>query len=108
MPAPPQYLYRQIYFHPREADVIAGGIRDLILRLTTEHADLDSSFIQRSYGWLGHQKDRFWEEARPRIRELAEFIDFLKTREAYYRNLTVSDWEQYENPAWAEYIETHG
>ena len=108
MPAPPQFLYRQVYFHPREADAVAEAVHELILRLMAEHANLDTSFIQRTYGWLGHQKDRFWEEARPRIQKLAEFIEFLKTREAYYRNQTVSDWERYENPAWAEYMKTHG
>jgi hypothetical protein len=106
MPAPPQFLYRQINIHPREADVIAGEIHNLVLRLTAEHANLDSSFINGVYGWLGHQKDLFWEEARPRIKKLAEFVDYLKSRENYYRAIMVWTWEEYPNPEWAAHPES--
>ncbi len=104
MTAPPQYLHRQVNIHPREADVIAGEIHNLVLRLSTEHANLESSFINGTYGWLGHQKDLFWSEARPRIKKLSDFVEFLKTREEYYRNLLVWVWEEYTNPDWEVYM----
>jgi hypothetical protein len=104
MPAPPQFLYKQIYIHPQEADRIAEEIRNLIQRLEKEHAGLDTSFLHGVYGWLGHQKDLFWEEARPRIRKLAEFMDMLRIRENYYRTLMVEVWEKYDNPEWEVYM----
>jgi capsule polysaccharide export protein KpsC/LpsZ len=100
MTAPPQFLFRQVNIHPREADVIAGEIQRLIQRLAAEHSDLDTTFINGVYGWLGHQKDQFWEQARPRIKKLADFIELLKTRESYYRSLMVWTWEEYPNPEW--------
>ena len=100
MTAPPQFLFRQVTLHPREADVIAGEIQRLIQRLTTEHANFETAFIHGIYGWLGRQKDRFWEQARPRIKNLADFIELLKTRESYYRTVMVWVWEEYPNPDW--------
>jgi len=101
---PPQYLYRQIHIHPREADVIAGEIQKVVQRLTTEHANLSAEFVQKVYGWLGHKKDEFFDQANPRIKKLAEFADYLKSRESYYRNLIVETWEQDEKPEWTAYM----
>jgi hypothetical protein len=60
MPAPPQFLYKQIYIHPQEADRIAEEIRNLIERLEKEHAGLDTSFLPKGpilgRGPATHQK----------------------------------------------------
>ncbi len=98
MTTPRQPIYKQVTFHPPEADRIAEDIHRLIQTLTTEHGKLDTASINVCYGWLGHQSDRFFSEARPKIKKLADFVEFLRTREKFYRDINVTKWVEVENP----------
>ncbi|MBN1437847.1 MAG: hypothetical protein JW929_00425 [Anaerolineales bacterium] len=66
-------VYRQVTFHPHEADRIAEDITRLIQTLTTEHSQLDTASINVCYDWLGHQKDVFFEETRPKVKKNGHF-----------------------------------
>jgi hypothetical protein len=93
-----QPIYRQVTFHPHEADRIAEDINRLIQTLTTEYNQLDTSSINVCYNWLGHQKDVFFEETRPKVKKLASFLEYLRSRETYYKNILVTKWEEVEQP----------
>jgi hypothetical protein len=93
-----QPIYKQVTFHPPEADRIAEDIHRLILTLAAEHGKLDTASINVCYGWLGHQSDRFFSETRPKVKKLADFVEFLKTREKFYRDINVTKWVEVENP----------
>jgi hypothetical protein len=93
-----QPIYRQVTFHPPEADRIAEDIHRLLLTLTTEQSQLDTASTNVCYGWLGHQSDKFFSETRPKVKKLATFVDYLRTRETFYRNITVTKWEEVTQP----------
>jgi hypothetical protein len=104
MGVPEQFLYRQVQVHPPEADWVADRIRGLVQKLTAEHSGLDTISINVCYDWRGSQKDRFFDQTRPKVKKLGEYIDYLRTRESFYRQFMVWKWESYTNPAWEEYM----
>jgi hypothetical protein len=108
MNAPQKYLTRTVTFHPPEADSTADSIHTFLEKLTGEYLTLQSDFKKGTSDWFGHQKDKFVMEAEPRIPKLASFVEYLRSRERYYRSMTVEKTEQYENPAWVAYQNSKG
>jgi hypothetical protein len=104
MAAPPQYLHRQVNIHPREADDIADEIHKLVTRFMSEYTKFNKEFILGTANWTGHQQMLFYDKAYPRIGKLAEFIEYIKTQETFYRSLMVWIWEDYINPDWEAYM----
>jgi hypothetical protein len=104
MNAPAKYLTRTIVFHPPEADAVADSIHAFLERLTGEYVTLQSDFKKGTSDWIGHQKEKFVMEAEPRIPKLASFVEYLRSRERYYRSMTVEKTEQYPNPAYDTYL----
>jgi hypothetical protein len=93
-----QPIYKQVAFHPPEADRIAEDIHRLLLTLTSEYHQLDTASTNVCYGWLGHQSDKFFSQTRPKVRKLADFVEFLRTREKFYREINVTKWVEVEQP----------
>ena len=108
MTAPERYLTRTVSNHPPEADAIADSIHAFLEKLTGEYLRLQSDYKQGTSDWFGHQKEKFAAEAEPRIPKLAAFVEYLRSRERYYRSVTVEKTEQYENPAWSAYQNSKG
>jgi hypothetical protein len=100
---PEKFLQRTVTVHPPEADSIADNIHSLIEKLTSEYLTLKSDFEKGTYDWFGQRKEKFFDQAQPRIPKLATFVEYLRSRERYYRSMTVEKTEQYVNPEWEEY-----
>lgn len=101
--SPPQYLYRDVLYHPPEADCLAEKILDTIRLLPDKHAKVDTSAKYLDSHWEGHQREKFASEADPHKRKFLEQLDYLKRQEKYFRSLEVSRREQYVNPEWEAY-----
>ena len=103
---PEKYLQRTVTIHPPEGDTIAENIHAFLEKLTGEYLTLKTDFEKGTSDWLGHQKNKFVDQAQPRIPKLATFVEYLRSRERYYRSMTVEKTEQYLNPEWEEYQKT--
>jgi hypothetical protein len=97
---PPQYLYRDVQFHPPEADRLADMIRDRIRLLTGEKEKVDTSANYLDFNWEGHRKERFFSEVDPSKRKFAEQLENYRKQEQFFRTIKVTRREQYTNPAW--------
>jgi hypothetical protein len=104
MPIPKKYLTRKVRFHPPEADAIANSIHEFLDKLTSEYLTLQSDFKKGTSDWFGHRKEKFVAESEPRIPKLASFVEYLRSRERYYRSMQVEKDEQYPNPAYEAYL----
>lgn len=104
---PEKYFIRKVTIHPPEADSIADGIHGFLTKLTDEYLTLKSEFEKGTSDWFGHRKEKFVEQAQPRIPKLATFVEYLRSHERYYRSMTVEKTEQYLNPEWEEYQKTN-
>jgi hypothetical protein len=100
---PEKYFIRKVTIHPPEADSIADNIHAFLQKLTGEYLALKSDFEKGTSDWFGHRKEKFVDQAQPRIPKLATYVEYLRSRERYYRSMTVEKTEQYLNPEWEEY-----
>jgi hypothetical protein len=98
--SPPQYLYRDVQFHPPEADRLADRILEKIRQLTMEKEKAESSANYLDINWEGHRKQSFISEVDPHKRKLSEQLKLLRDQEQYFRTIRVTRREQYLNPAW--------
>ncbi len=103
---PEKFLTRKITIHPPEADAVANGIHAFLAKLSGEYLTLKSDFEKGTTDWLGHRKEKFVDQAQPRIPKLASFVEYLRSRERYYRSMTVEKTEQFINPEWEEFQKT--
>jgi hypothetical protein len=103
---PEKYLIRKVSIHPPEADSIADGIHRFLAKLTDEYLTLKADFEKGTSDWFGHRKEIFVDQAQPRIPKLATFVEYLRSRERYYRSMTVEKTEQYLNPEWEELLKS--
>jgi hypothetical protein len=97
---PEKYLIRKVTIHPPEADAVAEIINAFLQKLTGEYLPLKSDFEKVISDWYGHRKDKFVDQAQQRIPKLASFVEYLRSRERYYRTMTVEKTEQFLNPEW--------
>ena len=103
MAIPPQFLYRDVSFHPPEADRLAEKIADSIRKLTSGESKVDTSVNTMSLEWEGHHKEMFISDANPHQKKGATSIEYLKRQENFFRNLRVTRREAYTNSAWETY-----
>lgn len=106
MATPPQFLYREVLFHPPEADRLAENIAAMIRQLITEQSTVNSHVNNLRSDWEGHQKEMFISDFKPHKNKSAGFIDELRRREQFFRSLKVTRQEAYTNPAWEAYEKT--
>jgi hypothetical protein len=100
---PPQYLYRDVLFHPPEANHLADKIADKIRQLTSEKEKVESSSKYLDFNWEGHRKEAFISDADPHRRKFFTQIENLIKQEKFFREIKVTRHEQYVNPAWEAY-----
>ncbi len=100
---PPQYLYRDVLFHPPEADRLADKILAQIHLLTMEKDRVESSAKFLDFNWEGHRKDSFISEIDPHKRKIIPQLENLIKQEKYFRTIKVTRREQYVNPDWEAY-----
>jgi hypothetical protein len=100
---PPQYLYRDVQFHPPEADRLADKILEKIRQYTLEKDRVDSSAKYLDFNWDGHKKEAFISEADPNRRKIIVQLENLIRQEKFFRAIRVTRREQYVNPAWEAY-----
>jgi hypothetical protein len=100
---PPQYLYRDVQFHPPEADRLADKILEKIRQLEGEQKKVDSSINYLDFNWEGHRKDSFITEVDPHKRAIATTLENLIKQEKFFRTIKVTRREQYINPDWENY-----
>jgi len=105
MAIPPQFLYRDVQFHPPEADRVAEKIAELIRKFTSEKSNVDGSVVSLNSDWEGHQKEMFVSDVNPHQKKGESTLDYLKRQESYFRNLRVTKREAYTNPAWESYTQ---
>jgi hypothetical protein len=104
MPTPPQqYLYREVQFHPPEADRLADRILEKIRQLTAEKDKVESSAKYLDFSWEGHRKEVFISEVDPHKRKNAAQLENLIKQEKFFRAIRVTRREQYTNPDWEAY-----
>jgi hypothetical protein len=103
MSTPTKYLITKAWFHPPEADRIADNIHTFLEKLVGEYLSLKGDFERGTSDWFGKQKEKFVDQAQPRMPKLASFVEYLRSRERYYRAMQESKTEQYPNPEWEEY-----
>jgi hypothetical protein len=103
MAIPSQFLYRDVSFHPPEADRLADKIADSIRKLTSGESKVDTSVHNMSLEWEGHHKEMFISDANPHQKKGGASIEYLKRQETFFRNLRVTRQEAYTNPAWEAY-----
>jgi hypothetical protein len=99
-PPPPQYLYRDVPFHPPEADRLADTLAAVIRRISGEKSAVDSSNNSLNFNWEGRRKEDFVSEAAPHANKIASEIEYLRTQEAFFRTIRVTRREPYLNPEW--------
>jgi uncharacterized protein YukE len=103
MAAPPQILYREVIFHPSEADRIAEKISDLIRKFQAEKGNFDDLIRNLDINWEGHQKEKFISTITPYHRKGNNLLEYLQRQLTFYKNLQVTRRESYTNPAWEVY-----
>lgn len=103
MTIPPQFLYRDVSFHPSEADRLADKIADSIRKLTSGESKIDTSIHTMSLEWEGHHKEMFIFDANPHQKKGVTSIENLRRQETFFRNLRVTRQEAYTNPTWEAY-----
>jgi uncharacterized protein YukE len=97
---PPQYLYRDVQFHPPEADRLADKIAQKIRELTAQKDTVHTSANNLDFSWEGQRKSKFMAEVDPHKRKLIEQIENLTRQEKFFRAIKVTRREQYVTPAW--------
>jgi uncharacterized protein YukE len=100
---PPQYLYRDVQYHPPEADRLADRILEKIRQLTVEKDKVKSSANYLDSNWEGRRKNAFVSEVDPNKRKLVEQLERLTKQEKFFRTVKVTRREQYVNPEWEAY-----
>jgi uncharacterized protein YukE len=104
MQSPPQqYLYRDVPYHPPEADRLADKILEKIRQLTAEKDKVESSARYLDSNWEGHRKEAFVSEVDPHKRKIIAQLENLKKQEKIFRTIKVTRREQYVNPEWEAY-----
>ncbi len=101
--SPPQYLYRDVQYHPPEADRLADRILEKIRRLTMEKDKVETSTNYLDNNWEGHRKQTVISEVDPNRRKVIAHIEHLTRQEKFFRTLRVNRREQYVNPDWEAY-----
>ncbi|MBN2083756.1 MAG: hypothetical protein JW748_00930 [Anaerolineales bacterium] len=97
---PPQYLYRDVQYHPPEADRLADKILEKIRQFTMEKDKVETSSRYLDSNWEGRRKETFVSEADPHKRKTLEELEHLRKQEQYFRTIKVTRREQYVNPDW--------
>jgi len=98
--SPPQYLYRDVQFHPPEADRLADRILEKIRHVTVEKDQVNTSANYLDSNWEGHRKEAFVSEADPQKRKMIDQLEHLRKQEQFFRTIRVTRREQYVNPEW--------
>ena len=102
-PPPPQYLYRDVSFHPPEADRLADKILEKIRQLTAEKDRLESSAKYLDFNWEGNRKEDYISDIDPHRRKIIEQLENMTKQEKFFRTIKVARREQYVNPEWEAY-----
>lgn len=100
---PPQYLYRDVPYHPPEVDHLADRIHVQINQLTAEKDKMESSAKYLDFNWEGHRKESFFSEMDPHKRKVLAQLENLIEQENIFRAIKVTRREQYINPEWEAY-----
>jgi len=100
---PPQYLYRDVLFHPPEADRLADKLAEVIRQVGAEQTGIDSSMSFLKFNWEGCRKENFLSEAAPHQNKIALEIEHLRKQESFFRKIRVTRRESYINPEWETY-----
>jgi hypothetical protein len=101
--SPQQYLYREVPYHPPEADRLADLLLNKLRLLIIEKDKVESSANYLDNSWEGHRKQSFISEVDPHKRKLSEQLKFLRDQEQFFRTIKVNRREQYVNPEWEAY-----
>src|SRR4030042_2829232 len=96
--APPQYLYRDVQYHPPEADRLADRILEKIRHITVEKDKVETSTNYLENTWEGNRKQAFVSAADPNRRKSIAPLETLITQEKFFRTIRVHRREQYVNP----------
>lgn len=102
-PSPPQYLYRDVPFHPPEADHLADKMLERIHQLTMEKDKAEFSYKYLDFNWEGHRKELFFSEIDPHKSKIIAQLENLIKQEKFFRTIKVTRREQYLNPEWEAY-----
>jgi hypothetical protein len=100
---PPQYLFRDVPYHPPEADRLADRILEKIRHLVMEKDKVESSKNYLDNNWEGHRKQTVISEVDPNRRKVIAQIEHLTRQEKFFRAIRVNRREQYVNPDWEAY-----
>lgn len=100
---PPQYLYRDVSYHPPEADRLADKILEKVRQLTAEKEKLESSAKYLDFNWEGYRKDAFISEVDPHRRKIIAQFENMAKQEIFFRTIKVTRREAYVNPEWEAY-----
>jgi hypothetical protein len=104
MNSPPlKFKYREVSFHPPEADRLADKLAQVIRLLRARREGFDSSLNFINSDWEGTRKENFLSEAEPHSRSIALGIEYLLSQEEYFRNITLTRREACINPEWVAY-----
>jgi uncharacterized protein YukE len=101
--SPPQYLYRDVQYHPPEADRLADQILEKIRQITPEKDKVETSTNYLDTNWEGHKKSAFISEVDPNRRKFITQLENLIRQEKFFRTIRVNRREQYVNPEWEAY-----
>jgi uncharacterized protein YukE len=101
--APPQYLYRDVQYHPPEADRLVDRIVEKIRQLTIEKDKVNTSANYLDSNWEGRRKNAFVSDVDPNKRKLVEYLEKLTAQEKFFRTLKVNRRDKYVNPEWEAY-----
>jgi flagellar biosynthesis/type III secretory pathway chaperone len=101
---PSQYLYRDVLFHPPEADHLADKILQKIRELTSQKETLLASVNYLDFNWEGQRKDKFIADVDPHKRNLLDQLENLIQQEKFFRAIHVTKREPYVNPDWETYM----
>jgi uncharacterized protein YukE len=100
---PPQYIWREVQFHPPEADRLADKIHEKIRQMTDELTRTNSALNPLRNNWEGHRKEAFVSQVDPHPRKLGEQIEHLRQQERTFRQIRVTRREQVPNPDYDAY-----
>jgi uncharacterized protein YukE len=100
MTDPPQFLYRDVSFHPPEADRLADKIAEYIRKLMSEKSSIDTRVNNLNSDWEGYQKEIFISGVNPHQKKTIDLIEYLGRQKQFFHNLRVTRREAYTNPAW--------
>jgi hypothetical protein len=104
MASPPQFLYRDVSFHPPEADRLAEKIAEHIRNMRSEQSHIDTHVSNLNSDWEGHHKEIFLSDVNPHQKKGSNSIEQLRKQEQYFRHLMITRREAYTNPAWDAYV----